>query len=314
MCMASPKMATDYTLIYVCGGAGEGGRDQKSALCFDPRWGVWEALPDMYVRRHYPAAGVIAGNLYVCGGAGEEFGASIERFNMSAFKWEPRKGMHMPRFGHTATVMAGNLYAIGGAKEEGHGWNTAERYNPIKGKQGEWVLLPPMSESRYGHTSVAVRGIICVFGGWSLCSSSVLELRELIEVFDPKSTTWQTYPQHRCPRACIAAAVCGTSIYLCGGNDLSGVVNQVWRFDIDAGVMEELPPMHTPRAGHKVFVIGGALHVFGGASLAGNFLSQTEYPNEKRLSSSEKFDLITRMWEPSQPMPNRRVFFAAHSS
>jgi len=301
MHMVSSKLVKENSSIYICGGVGEGGCARKAALCFDPRRGTWEELPSMVVQRHSPAAGVIAGKLYVCGGKGQ---ASVECFDMSTSKWERRKSMHVPRFGHAAVAFNNNLYVTGGAKAEGHGWHAAERYNPNHGGMGEWVVLPSMSESRYLHSSVNVRGQLVVLGGWS--AAGVSELRIPIEVFDPKGNTWNTLPPEiPCPRACMATLVYGNAIYLCGGCDYSGVVNHLTRIDLDRNVIEELPNMRVPRAGHMVFVAGGALHVFGGVSLYG-----PDFPDARPLASVEKFDLRRQAWVPLRAMQDRMAFFA----
>merc|ERR1712203_1315126 len=118
--------------------------------------GIWEAVPVMSERRGWPAAGVLGGLLYVCGGRDEQREplSSSERMGPDGETWEPLPPMAGQRAGAAAAAAAGKLYVCGGAFGA-QMLSSAERYDP---KIVAWEQLAAMSARRAYVAAAAVAG------------------------------------------------------------------------------------------------------------------------------------------------------------
>jgi len=180
---------------------GAGGISLESALTATSMAGTapWEVVPAMSERRGWPAAGVLGGWLYVCGGRDEQREPlnSAERLGPSAATWEPLPPMAGQRAGAAAAAAAGRLYVCGGAFGA-QMLSSAERFNP---KAGCWESLPPMAARRAYVAAAAVAGRLHVFGG-----SDGGQCRGSAEQFDPVTGEWSPLPAMSERRSGAAAA------------------------------------------------------------------------------------------------------------
>eukprot|EP00929_Paragymnodinium_shiwhaense_P008956 TRINITY_DN112961_c0_g1_i1.p1 TRINITY_DN112961_c0_g1~~TRINITY_DN112961_c0_g1_i1.p1 ORF type:complete len:457 (-),score=91.21 TRINITY_DN112961_c0_g1_i1:30-1400(-) len=148
-----------------------------------PMAAVWSSVPAMAERRGWPAAGVLGGLLYVCGGRDEQREplSSAERLNTAATAWEPLPPMAEQRAGAAAATAAGRFYVCGGAFGA-QMLNSAERFDATA---NAWETLPAMSTRRAYVAATAVSGRLYVFGGndGGQCLSSA-------EQFNPVSGEW----------------------------------------------------------------------------------------------------------------------------
>ena len=73
--------------------------------------------------------------VYVCGGSGQQqqVTRSAERLEPSG-RWEPLAAMAQRRFGGASAVLQGCFYVCGGS-EEHRGLNSAERFDPKRGRE-----------------------------------------------------------------------------------------------------------------------------------------------------------------------------------
>lgn len=148
---------------------------------------AWEAIASMAERRGWPAAGVLGGSLYVCGGRDEQREplSSVERLGPGQITWEPLKPMAGQRAGAAAAAAAGRLYVCGGAFGA-QMLSSAERYDP---RVGFWETLPSMAARRAYVAAAAVAGRLHVFGG-----SDGGQCLGTTEQFDPIAGTWSVLP------------------------------------------------------------------------------------------------------------------------
>lgn len=158
----------------------------------------WEVVAPMSERRGWPAAGVLGGWLYVCGGRDEQREplSSAERLGPASL-WEPLPPMAGQRAGAAAAAAAGRLYVCGGAFGA-QMLSSAERFNP---KASAWESLPPMAARRAYVAASAVAGRLHVFGG-----SDGGQCRGSAEQFDPVSGLWSPLPSMSERRSGAAAA------------------------------------------------------------------------------------------------------------
>lgn len=193
--------------LHICGGLDESRQPLGSVERFDPLAmpcaadptgataeattdaapGLWEAIASMAERRGWPAAGVLGGALYVCGGRDEQREplSSVERLLPGSTTWEPLASMVGQRAGAAAAAAAGRLYVCGGAFGA-QMLSSAERYDP---KVGVWEQLPQMTVRRAYVAAAAVAGRLHVFGG-----SDGGQCLGTAEQFDPAVGCWAPLP------------------------------------------------------------------------------------------------------------------------
>ena len=124
--------------LYVCGGIG-----RTSLERFDPEVGVWELLQPMLEARNGASVAVLHGQLYVCGGM--EPLSSVERFDPAHNTCERLTSMSHARTRGSALEIDGRLFICGGRGADGEGLNSAEWFEPARGR---WEPLRGMRQGR----------------------------------------------------------------------------------------------------------------------------------------------------------------------
>jgi len=183
--------------------AAAAGGSEAIAMPADASGGAWEVIPAMSERRGWPAAGVLGGWLYVCGGRDEQREPlnSAERLSPAVGTWEPLPPMAGQRAGAAAAAAGGRLYVCGGAFGA-QMLSSAERYDP---RVGAWETLASMAARRAYVAAAAVAGNLHVFGG-----SDGGQCLNTGEKFDPVLGTWAPLnPMSERRSGAAAAAILG---------------------------------------------------------------------------------------------------------
>ena len=104
---------------------------------------------------------------------------------------------------------------------------------------------------------------------------------EAVEMFDPVSNTWETFPSSVAYRVDAASVVINGRMYVCGGRsgDPFSPSASLACFDPVSGIWQILPPMSQGHYAHAAAVVGGRLYVCGGES-----------------GRAECFDTLTSSW------------------
>ena len=91
---------------------------------------------------------------------------------------------------------------------------------------------------------------------------------EAVEMFDPVSNTWETFPSSAEYRVGAASVVINGRMYVCGGlsGDPDSPSASLDCFDPVSTTWQTLPPMSQGRHGHAAAVVGARLYVCGGWS------------------------------------------------
>jgi len=236
-------------------------------VCFDPTlspesaWTIITRAQQPHLLRRNPAAAVLRGKLYLCGGMDPnsiDSTRTVECYDPRGFgRWHVLPSMHEPRACLICVPFGGKLLVAGGHAGEradlGIGKRSAELYSP---DTAVWEPAPPMLQGRFSHCASIVRRGVCVCGGLeamngptALCSAEMLL---------HGSDTWAALPPMQVPRTGHAASTAGPRIYVCGGNSPDiGVHSSVECFDPEKGVWETLSPMLLPRTGAAAAAIAG---------------------------------------------------------
>jgi len=163
---------------------------------------------------------------------------------------------------------------------------------PAKGAEaGSWTTLTP---GKYKRTEVGAARIgrhIYVVGGFEERGSST---SAAVERYDIRRNRWGRVSSMPVALNHPAAVAYQGRLYVTGGyrgrGDLSAPSRGLFRYDPATNRWSRLPSAPTPRAAHAAGVIGGRLHVAGGANESG------------ALRSLEIYDIVRRRWSKGPDM------------
>lgn len=295
--------------LYVVGGLDNGFKAVDTAWRFDPRQGLWEALPPLAAPTAGPCVAVGSGQVYVLGG--ECNGRALDdaqRFDPWQGSWETLPPMTCGRIRSAAVSLGGYLYVLGGL-DGSKPLDKAERFNPVT---CSWEALPPMHRPRYACAAAVKGGKVIAFGG-ELTENG---LTASSERYDPATNTWELLPAVRAPLcgASVAIMGSGSSAYTIGGLGLSGQalgvaevlpIGTMVGSDEDVSALQQalpswspLPPMPTPRHLASVAPYRGGCVAVGGKG-----------PTFDAIVDVELYNPEAGTWEvlPSLPMPRLRA-------
>jgi N-acetylneuraminic acid mutarotase len=201
---------------------------------YDPATDTWKALAPMPTKRGSPIAEVVAGKIYVIGGAIPQPGSgdvaiglrtaavslgTNEMYDPESNKWEERRPMPTPRNHMYGGAVAGKIYIIGGRIPgpfigPATDLNVVEEYDPARNVWGPTRAKMPTARS--GGGCATYKGKIYVAGGEIQTRGLIAAFRAL-EAYDPATDTWQILPSLPVPRHGVAVAVLGNTIHFVSG-------------------------------------------------------------------------------------------------
>jgi DNA-binding CsgD family transcriptional regulator len=115
---------------------------------------------------------------------------------------------------------------------------------------------------------------------------------------DPR---WKELPDARTPRAGFAIATLGERVYVVGGENETGVIGSVERYDARSETWTELSQKPIPVADVRAVVIGGKLYVPGGR--------RSSNPSDI-TRAFERYNPGTETWERLSDLPQPRSGYA----
>jgi len=212
--------------IYACGVGVEelAGR----VMTFDPQvdhkraWKVLTGSRGPHFARSHPAATVLKGKLYLCGGVGvgTEDGCAfnvVERLDpKGSGTWEQLSPMEESRISAACAPFAAQVLVCGG-HSGGDPWyhsikDSAELYDPASEK---WAPAPSMLARREAHCAAIVGTRVYVCGGWG--GESFPHALSLVEFLGPPSTEWHATAPMNHPRGGVKSVVIGRKVFVFGG-------------------------------------------------------------------------------------------------
>lgn len=206
-------MATVGLNVYAVGGESAQGIDNQ-VLIFDSQQQRWRQGASKLTATAGAAASVLAGEIYVAGGYGNNGQATtaVEAYSPLNDAWRPVTALPRPVAGAVAMVSDGLLYLFGG--EDGETiLADAFVYDPAR---QQWQTLPPMQQARTMAVGGALSSKLYVVGG----SDGNAPLSSC-EVFDPTTGEWSQCPSMQQGRAAAGSTVFLNKLYVVGG-DIEG--------------------------------------------------------------------------------------------
>jgi N-acetylneuraminic acid mutarotase len=201
---------------------------------YDPATDTWKALAPMPTKRGSPIAEVVAGKIYVIGGAIPEPGSgevvigprtaarsvgTNEMYDPETNKWTERSSMPTPRNHTYGGAVDGKIYVIGGRIDSAFissasDLDIVEEYDPVRNIWGPAKAQMPTARS--GGGCATYKGKIYVAGG-EIQTRGLIGAFRAFEAYDPSNNTWQILPSLPIPRHGIAVAVLGDKMHFVSG-------------------------------------------------------------------------------------------------
>ena len=263
-------VAWNERLIVVGGYAGTGfGPPSTSVLAWQPGAVTWTALPDLPEALHHAHAAVLEGKLYVVGFlTGFDFAHDGRGWTLTEAnaKWTSMPGLSAAtaRGGGCATTWKGQLWVLGGLRS----LKSVASVDRFDVAIQAWVVGPALPEARDHLACGVVADQLVVAGGRN---GGVGNHSPKTWTLATPGGAWQSRAPMAVSRGGVAAAVWQDRLVVAGGEGnkaiKSGVFAEVEAYDLVADAWIRLPDMVVPRHGNGAAVVGGRLHVPGGATV-----------------------------------------------
>jgi N-acetylneuraminic acid mutarotase len=234
---------------------------------YDPVADRWAPGPALPFAVHHAAAATYHGEIVVIGGFVAAPGlydrASDRVLALRAGAWVDLPRLRRPR-GAAAAAVVGDVVVLAGGR------NDAALIGPTEVFDGSGWRDAEAIPTRRDHLSAASDGRSLFTVGGRFLSPAALSAA--LERFDPVANAWERLPAMPTARggqgATMAASSAGTSrLVVAGGEDPSGVYEEVEAYDVAAQRWSTLPPLPAPRHGLAVERVGNqVLALVGGTA------------------------------------------------
>ncbi len=266
--------------IYVVGGFQSSGGTTGKVARYDISGNRWKRMPDLPIAVNHAAVTSLRGRLYVLGGNWPARGQEAKSPRLYRFNPKRRRWRRLPDAptARSALAFAGKgrkLYAAGGATKASDRRRRLEIFNV---KRGRWHRGPGMPTGRNHVGGAILEGRLYVTAGRP---GPVNGGQTTVESYSIKGRKWRTEPPLEVGRSGHATVAVAAALVAFGGEELGEggeTIEQVERFDPDAGEWTALPEMLTPRHGVGGVAKGGRVYALEGGPQPGlHFSRALEY-------------------------------------
>ncbi|SRR6266478_9756719 len=170
--------------------------------------------------------------------------------------------------------------------------------------QGTWTPLASVSPSATEGMTVGGIGQVIV-GAYGFSGGYTNQTR----LYNVNTDSWSTGTAAPMPARAGAASgetTHGGFLYVIGGENSTGVLSDLQRYDPVLDAWTPLSPMNAARAGAAAAVIDDGIYVIGGRQSTGGPCSGGPY-----LTTVEKYDIDTDTWSAVAQLPSARSDLAA---
>lgn len=258
--------------------------------------GTWKTLEPLPVATEGMALGRVGQVIIAAYGNNRVSGdTNLTRlYNISSDTWSFGTPAPLPVRAEQAygeTTHGGFFYVIGGRSGVGV-LDNLERYDPVT---DTWATLTPMPTARAAAAAALQGNAIYVIGGrdgtGGPCTGTPLDA---VERYDIDTDTWSAETPLPSPRSDAAAVAHGGKIYVFGGCNSDGFLDEVLVYNPVKDTWSSLAPMPTARASLMAGIIGNNVYAIGG--LAG----------APPLDVNEVFNISRNFWSTAEPIPTAR--------
>jgi len=255
--------------VYVLGGFDGFGRIVATMSIYNPATDQWRRGPELPTPMHHANAAAVNGQIYILGALKQDFEEDGRGYiyDPETARW--RDGPALPagtaRGASGVAVLGEEIVLIGGLG----GRRAVSLVSAYHVGEERWRRLPDLPAPARDHMAVGtVDGQIIVAGGRD---GRIHRHVPAVHIFDPDQGSWRAGAPMPTSRGGAAAAVCGETLYVMGGEGNAGVgtgvFDQVEAYRLGADRWDVLPPMSTPRHGNGAVAIRDWIYVPGGADV-----------------------------------------------
>jgi len=266
-------------LIYVFGGYGGGG-NRAQCYRYNPGANAWTGLANVPVPVWSPMTASKGHLIYLFGGqsTGNVTSDLVQIYNTQTNTWSKGAPMPVPLMqGQAVASYNGRIYLFGGRMASNGGLSDGVRiYNP---DNNSWSMGPSMPVPKAQFAAVLNNdGRIFVVGGRGSYQPNVGPFFHSVEIFDPKTNTWNEGPALSSPLGGMTVVNSYGNLFVMGGID-GAYRNYNWRL--------VLPPV--PPTTSKATAVSASEIKVDWADAAGN---ENRYEIERSLSSGGPWTVI----------------------
>jgi serine/threonine-protein kinase PknK len=247
---------------------------------YDPGSDRWSPGPRLPVPLHHTAAGVLDGRLYVVGGYTGSPGnwrpvADVHSLGPGETQWRAEPPLAGPRGALAVAALDQALVAVGGV-----GTGREVRTEVLRRGAQAWERGPDLPQPTEHLAAVGVGGRAYAIAGRYRSLEGNLDT---VHSFAPGEHEWRKEPRLNHSRGGIGAAAPAGYPCVAGGEEPDGTIasvecllNRRWK---------KVANLAVPRHGVAVAAYGNMLHVIGGGTQPGVFVSDAHEAFELRVPS-----------------------------
>ena len=198
--------------IYVFGGVSRDSPQQFAAPTgtsevFDLETWSWTEISPMKYPRSAAACGTLGDRIYVVGGRSTDNTSTVQYYHPATDTWASAPSLSTGRSWAGATVMGDQLFVLGGV-----GYSYLSSVVRFDRSSNQWYSAGNLSAGRYMLGALVDNGDLYAFGGDSW--SSVNTVYDLVERYNPATTTWGVVGHLPEPMSNLQGASFGQENYL----------------------------------------------------------------------------------------------------
>ena len=269
-------MAVFEGKIYSFGGGGDDFKSLDLSEVYDPKTDQWASLAPMPTLRSGALAATLGDAIYVMGGGFKKtdgrfkFLTTVEAYFPKENRWETQPSLLEPHDYPASAIVDGLIYIIGGhhpdATEGGPQTDPAFSFTECwDASSDSWQAVAEMPTPRFAASAIEIDQKLCVLGGVAASPKGFHEY-DLIEVYDPKTSTWSQSPfVMPSSSAGQGAVVFNNKLYVFGGfREGLGICKQGSVLDLKNKSWSSLPDMPLDRAAMGVALVDDTIYLIGG--------------------------------------------------
>ncbi len=251
-------------------------------LSLDPN-PSWIQQESMNENRAAFAVAFVENQLFAFGGETETGITKVsEKFSFAESSWAAIREKPTAVKNINAVSVNGRIYIPGGEDENGEILSIVEVYNP---ETDQWTTTSPIPSPRSDYSLVTSEGKIYLIGGWD-----GLKFTNTVFRFDPDTILWDELKSMKTALGCASAVNVGSEIYIIGGKNESGVLDEIQAFSV---------PGDTNPEGNwkKVGSLPQPRHSMGSAYLADTILIIGGTNQDDKQMQNLAYNPVNKSWD-----------------
>jgi hypothetical protein len=244
-----------------------------------------------------PSADLIGTKIYTSHGSRNAYSALLSSYDIATNTWT-HGGVSAPdaaiaRSYGAGAISLGKHYSIGGCTASGV-TAAVETFDP---STSTWSTRASMPTARASLGGSSMNNKVYAIGGGTSCDVLLSgTIYNVNEVYDPPTNTWTTLAPMPIPVMGNSATVgYNGKIYVFGGWNASGLINQVQIYDVASNTWTTGVPIPTPRFCAMAGVLNGQIVVFGG-SVPSSYDISGQLKTYSASNITEIYDPATNSW------------------